>query len=703
MGEGRPIQGPEPPGLVESLKARIEELERALREQTMAATCPDSVVSPESAESHRQTREQLDATLNALPDLMFEVDRDGRIHDFRAPHPEILYTEPKNFLGRTMSEVLPAEAGRVIEAALAEAVETGRHQGATYSLDLPEGTSWFELSIAAKGNPRTSEGRLVVLVRDITARRKAEAALRESEERFSDLANHIAEVFWISAPHLGRVIYTSPAYEIVWGRSSQPMFDDPETFFEAVHPEDRSLVRDAIHRHSEGQQTSIEYRIIRPDGTIRWLWDRAFPILDEQGRVLRIVGVASDITDRRRAEEERDALNAQFLQAQKMEAIGRLAGGIAHDMNNLLTVLMANGEFARRVLRRPGDPKAHAKATACLKEIEEAAERGAELIRQILTFSRTQVPAVGLIDVSKVVEGLGGMLRRLIGEDIEVQIHAGSSTRRVRLEQSRLEQALMNLAINARDAMPKGGRLTIEVTEGMLAPPQSSPQTEARPAPHLIISVADTGVGMDAEVRGHLFEPFFTTKPAGKGTGLGLATVYGIVHQAGGHVTVDSEPGRGSTFRLCFPAVLPEPVEIRRKRPARVTGGNETILLCEDEALVRRVLQSVLAEAGYNVIEAADGPSALAAADAHSGMIHLLVTDVVMPRMNGLELAAALHKARPKLLVLFVSGHASELLGNQAMPGDGWSMLQKPFKPDELLRQVRAMLDQAESSPAGQD
>ena len=424
---------------------------------------------------------------------------------------------------------------------------------------------------------------------------------------------------------------------------------------------------------------SAEFRFRRADDSYARVVDRAYILRDGEGRAVRMLGSMMDVTERRSLEE-------QLVQAQKMEAVGRLAGGIAHDFNNLLTAILGYGDLMMPKLH---DPTLRGK----MQEIRKAAERASALTRQLLAFSRKQVLVPEVVPLGGLIEELSKMLRRLIGEDIELVIRLPSAAAAVRADPGQLEQVLMNLAVNARDAMPRGGKLTIEVALPLLDDAFRKDHPDVPAGPLVEISVADTGVGMDAEVRKHIFEPFFTTKELGRGTGLGLATVYGIVKQSGGHVEVDTAPGAGTTFRIFLPAVeAPRPMPVPSLDA--VVGGSETVLLVEDEAALRSLAQEILRDQGYKVIAAGSGTEALDLARSHKAPIDLLVTDVVMPGMDGRELADRLGPVHPETRCLFMSGYTDDAVVRRGVREEGMPFLQKPFTIDALALKVREVLDQ---------
>jgi nitrogen-specific signal transduction histidine kinase/CheY-like chemotaxis protein len=384
---------------------------------------------------------------------------------------------------------------------------------------------------------------------------------------------------------------------------------------------------------------------------------------------------------------ERKHLEEQFRQAQKMEAVGRLAGGVAHDFNNMLTLILGYSDLMLQTLA-PASPQFTA-----LGEIKRAAERAAALTRQLLAFSRKQVIAPRVLDVNALVANMDKMLRPLIGEDVELVTALGPGAGPVRADVGQLEQVLVNLAVNARDAMPQGGRLTIATANVELDEACARTHLDVRPGPYLCLTVQDTGCGMDEEVLAHLFEPFFTTKEVGKGTGLGLSTAYAIVRQTGGHIDVTSAPGQGTTFRIYLPrATGPVEPDPAAGSPGEASGAAQTILVVEDEETVRALVGTVLRQHGYTVLEAADAGAALQLGAEHPGPVHLLVTDVVMPRVSGHQLAQRLQALRPGLKVLYLSGHTEDAILRAGVREAEISFLPKPFTPEDLARKVRDVL-----------
>jgi two-component system, cell cycle sensor histidine kinase and response regulator CckA len=770
-----------------------------------------------------------------------------------------------------------------------------------------------------------------VIIRDITARKQLEDALKEREERFRQITENIREAFYMVKADLSELLYVSPAYEQIVGRSCESVYRDLTGFFSVIHPDDRALVMEDIASIRRGVEVDgREFRVIRPDGAVRWVLGRTVPVRNAAGEVYRLAGVALDITERKRAEaslsfqnlllstqqetsldgilvvdehativsynrrflqlweipptivasredglllefvrdqvedpeaflarvaylyahpseksheelrlrdgrtldrysaamigaddkyygrvwyfrdisERRQAeeglrrseaefrelvehaplgiyrstrsgrfltvnpalikmlgygwaeemlrldiardvyadpaererlirespnqtevlwkrrdgacitvrltsrgiptpaggeecyeglvedvteqrnLENQFRQAQRMEAVGRLAGGVAHDFNNVLTAITGYSDLLLEDLG-PEDPK-----RTDVEEIKAAALRAAALTRQLLAFSRKQVLQTRVLDLNEVVRTLDSMLHRLIGEDVKLELALASALGAVRADPGQIEQVILNLAVNSRDAMPSGGKLTVETANVELDDAYVREHTGATPGRFVMLAVSDTGIGMDAETRAHIFEPFFTTKELGKGTGLGLATVYGIVKQSGGYVWVYSEPGRGATFKIYLPLVDAVPDTAGLPVPVQpVTGGRETVLVAEDDPSVRAVVSDVLTQKGYRVLRAPDGQAALEMARSHPAEIHILLTDIVMPGMTGRELAEALVAVRPGVRVLYMSGYTDDAVVRHGVLEEGMPYLQKPFAPRALASKVREVLD----------
>jgi two-component system cell cycle sensor histidine kinase/response regulator CckA len=516
------------------------------------------------------------------------------------------------------------------------------------------------------------------LRREVQDREQAQAALKSSEEKFRSIVETTRD--WICASDsVGRCRYSNPAVASILGFSPTELVG--RSLWELVHPEDRPRAFEVFGQCHDTRKgwSGLVVRLQHRDGSWRCLESAGMPILDSSGTVVGFQGTGHDTTEQRMLEE-------QLRQSQKMEAVGRLAGGVAHDFNNLLGVILGYSEL---LMKRQLDGPSGAK----VEQIRKAAERAAGLTRQLLAFSRKQLLDLKVIDLNTILTDTASMLRRLIGEDVELQLITSPEVARVRVDAGQIEQVLMNLAVNARDAMPTGGRLVLKAALANVDASQAVELAGLAPGPHVTLTVSDTGSGMEPKVLAHAFEPFFTTKEKGRGTGLGLATVYGIVKQSGGCVTVESAPGAGTTFCIYLPrvpAVAEPPAETRE--PSRTERGSETVLVVEDEAALRTLARQILEANGYSVLEAASGMEALVTAQGYSGPIHLLLTDVVMPGMSGPELAERLRSVRPELAVLFMSGYTDDALGHHGALTPGTLLIQKPFKEERLTRQLREAL-----------
>jgi PAS domain S-box-containing protein len=520
------------------------------------------------------------------------------------------------------------------------------------------------------------------LIRDISERELVEISLKESEERFHELAENINEVFWVSDVHRHLIDYVSPAYEKIWGRPCEALYADPNTWLEAIHPEDQERVyKAAVAWQTEGAYDE-EYRIVRPDETVRWIHDSGFPVRDGEGKVKRMVGVARDITENRELEE-------QFRQIQKMEAIGQLAGGVAHDFNNMLAVIAMQAGLLG------ADKSLSARQAELVRDMEAVVQRGADLTRQLLVFSRRQTMQPQDLDMNVIVTNVGKMIWRILGEDIRMQVNVASQPMYVNADAGMMDQVLMNLTVNARDAMPEGGTLIIGTSAVSFQESDKAKFPQTRPGSFVCLSVRDRGCGIAPENLTRIFEPFFTTKEVGKGTGLGLATVFGIVHQHQGWISVESEVGDGTTFRVYLPAVSsPEGVASAQPAETAALGGKETILMVEDDPSLRGFVRMTLSRLGYRVLEAATGAGALEAWKQNRAEIRLLLTDMVLPGgMTGRELAQRLLEEKPGLQIIYVSGYSAETVVKDLCLEEGVNFLRKPFKAQKLAQTLRAKLD----------
>jgi PAS domain S-box-containing protein len=517
--------------------------------------------------------------------------------------------------------------------------------------------------------------RTVGAVLDATEWKRVEERLAEAQEIGGFGSFEVDVTTWVG--------HCSPALCRIFGlQNDEPFQDFPAFLRQHIHAGDREWTDKARAKLlEEGGRDEIEFRYRRPDGQERILHMRRRALRTVAGRVTRIAGTIQDVTELKRLEE-------QFRHAQKMEAVGQLAGGVAHDFNNLLTVINGLSEVAIHRMRRD-DP-----SRELIAEVLKAGERAAALTRQLLAFSRKQVLQPQVLDVNVLLGELSKMLLRLLGESIGLRLEADAALGLVKVDPGQFEQAVINLAVNARDAMPDGGGLTIETGNAELDEGYVGQHPDARPGRYVLVAVSDTGHGMDAATRARIFEPFFTTKGPARGTGLGLAMVYGFVKQSGGHIEAESEVGRGTTFKVYLPRTDETVLSGRSSQDSVVLpGGTETILLVEDQDAVRLFARHVLLAGGYTVLEARDGEEAFRVAQQCQGPIHLLVTDVVMPRMSGPQLAELLARERRELRALFMSGYADEAITGCGVAEAGSAFLEKPFNPAQLARKVRMLLD----------
>jgi PAS domain S-box-containing protein len=538
--------------------------------------------------------------------------------------------------------------------------------------------------------------RLLMIVQDLSEEKRLQAARHTSEQRFRDLVQGLDAIVWEADATTLVFSFVSQRAEAVLGYPVE-RWREPDFFATRLAPDDRDRVMRACREAAaQGADYELEYRALTAEGLLVWLRDIVHVRRGPSGRAIQLRGVTVDLTEQKRAEEALHQTEEQLRQVQKMDAVGKLAGGIAHDFNNLLMVIRGDSDLILRRLTPEHPLRANAEG------IREAADQAATLTRQLLAFGRKQVLAPAVLDINRVVEGVRKMLERLIGELIDLVTVTAPDLGAVKADPGQIEQMLLNLAVNARDAMPDGGRLTIRTANSAVNEADAA-RAGVKPGPYVVLEVQDTGVGIDPELKAHLFEPFFTTKDRGKGTGLGLSTVYGIVNQSGGHIRVDSGPGKGTTFSVFLPRVEATPIDDAGAEDfASSLGGSnaelhrarrETILLVEDAERVRAVVREILEMQGYEVIEARDGAEAMKLSSLHPAPIHLMVTDVVMPEMSGRELAQRLAPIRPDMKVLYISGYPDDAIVRHGVLGAGMTLLAKPFTPDALTAKVREMLD----------
>ncbi len=636
---------------------------------------------PEAAEECRRL-------LDSLPDGLCLVDEAGRIRRHNRRLAELWGGETTGLVGSSLAEFFPAEVRKAVEELCRRVAGGGKEDPLEVAVD----GRWLEIRavpfLALDGRP---EGAAVVVIQDISLRRQAQEVLLASEERWrrvSHLVSDYAYAFRVEED--GRLVrdWVAGAFTKITAYGAEEV-SALGGWRALVHPEDLPLAEERLRRILAGQPDESVFRIVRKDGEVRWLLDCGYPVV-EDGRVVRIYGAARDITEKKILEEERARLQEQLQQSQKLEAVGRLAGGIAHDFNNLLNVVLLAGEAALAQLH-PEDP-----LTVEVEAMVEAARRGALLTRQLLAFSRKQPLEPEVVDLNRLIQHLAVMLRRLMGEDIDIRLALAKDLARVTVDRGQLEQVIMNLASNSRDAMPEGGRFLLETANVELDEAYARRHPGVNPGPHVLLAVTDTGCGMSKEVMARAFEPFFTTKEQGKGTGLGLSMVYGIVKQCGGSVWLYSEPGVGTTVKIYFPATEAppaEPEETRGDAAPGTRGRGEQILVVEDEESLRKALAKILTRLGYRVTLAANGGEALLLVEEGGLQPDLVLTDVVMPTMGGKELVARLKKSRPDLKALYMSGYTDNAIVHQGVLDPGTPFLQKPFTMETIALRIREVLD----------
>jgi len=526
-------------------------------------------------------------------------------------------------------------------------------------------------------------------VRDISERRRAEEVVRASEQRFRDLVENANDIIF-TCDMLGKITSLNRAGERVTGYTAEEALK--MNFAQAVSPDDIAKVRHMLSRKRAADVATVyDLELITKSGGRAAVEISSRAILKD-GQAVGVQGIARDITDRQRMENDLRTSQAQLQQSQRLEAVGKLAGGVAHDFNNLLTAIIGYSDFALRKMR------ANNPIRRDIEEIKKAANRAATLTRQLLAFSRKQILKPEVLDLNLVVGDMHKMLERLIGEDIDLVTTLGSDTDPVKADRGQLEQIIMNLVVNARDAMPFGGSVTIETANVLFDKAYTSEHVPVKPGKYAMLAVSDTGLGMDANTQLHIFEPFFTTKELGKGTGLGLSTVYGIVKQSGGFIWVYSELNVGTTFKIYLPSLteLHFDQELTSIDTAETETG--TVLLVEDDPLVRNVALRALESAGYTVLESGNGHGALAMAHSCDDEIDLLITDVVMPLMGGRELAQELSALHPKTSILFMSGYTDDAVVRHGIMDKDIEYLQKPFTPESLVRRVGEVLRDARNA-----
>lgn len=528
---------------------------------------------------------------------------------------------------------------------------------------------------------------------DLEEKAQLTARVEQQSLRLDTIIANVPGVVWetwkVPNEAMQQVNFVSDFTESLLGYSVEKWLSTPDFWLSIVHPEDRERAgRLSAEHFATGESYSQEFRWIASDGHIVWVETQASMICGDDGRSIGMRGVNLDISERKEAEEALRVSESELRQSHKLEAIGQLAGGIAHDFNNLLTVITGYSDLA---LRRTGNDDV---LRSSLCEIQKAGDRACSLTNQLLAFSRKQVLQPKVVNLNAIVTNVDKLLRRLIGEDIDLFIALEPKLGQAKADPNQIEQIIMNLAVNARDAMPEGGKFTIETTNVRLDEKYTRNHVEIFPGQYVMLTVSDNGCGMSPEVQTRIFEPFFTTKGLGKGTGLGLSIVYGIVRQSGGNIWAYSEEGKGTTFKIYFPCVDEPDIAHSANASSRdLPQGLEMILLAEDEDQVRRMTRGMLEMNGYRVLDATNGQEALSIFEQYTGQIDLVLTDAVMPKMSGRELVETLKGLNPKIKVLFMSGYTNDAIVRHGLLDQSIAFLEKPFTPDSLMRKLRDVLD----------
>jgi PAS domain S-box-containing protein len=650
----------------------------------LVCTGRDITERKQTEEALLNAAQQWRTTFDGISDMVCLLDPEGKILRCNNAMAGLLKKPFREIIDRPHWEIVYGTTAPIQECPVMRMRETHRRQTAI----LPINDRWFNIAVDPLLDETSGLIGAVHIMSDITEHKQAEEALRRSEEKYRTILENIEEGY-LEVDLEGNFTFVNDAEcrnlgytrEELIGMNNRQYTDETTA---------RKLYQTFNGVYRKGEPVKVlDVEVIRKDGIKAVNEVSVSLIRDSEGKPIGFRGIARDITERKRAEEKMTTLQEQLRQSQKMEAIGQLAGGVAHDFNNLLTVIHGYSELILKSLDE------NSRLRQDVREIMNASDRASSLTSQLLAFSRKQVLQPKVLDLNVHVSNMDKMLHRMIGENIELVSLLTKDLGRIKADPGQIEQVVLNLAVNARDAMLNGGKLTIETANVELDENYARSHIGVTPGRHVMLSVSDTGVGMTPEVRERVFEPFFTTKEKGKGTGLGLSTVYGIVKQSGGNVWVYSEPGHGTTFKIYLPRIEEDTESLK---PSAVSikslQGSETILLVEDEEMVRKLACTILQKNGYEVLEAPNGEEALRIVQGqNSNPIHLLVTDVVMPGMSGRQLADRLERLRPDMKVLYISGYTDNAIVHHGVLEPGMNYIQKPFTVEGLARKVREVLD----------
>jgi len=594
-------------------------------------------------------------------------------------------------MGKTDYDLFPFETADRFRKNDIEVIETGTVVEKEEILETRDGVRHFIANKFSFSDETGTTGVICGIITEITDRKRSEEALRESERMYAALLNNLPGFSYRCRNDRNWTMeFISEGCLSITGYAPDDLINNKKIAYnDIIHPDQQRHVWKAYQdSYPARKHVEVEYPIITASGEIRWVWERGQGVFDAKENLLGLEGFITDITERKNAEEESEKLQAQLAQAQKLESVGRLAGGVAHDFNNMLGVILGHCEMALMRLK-PGE-----KLYADISEIGNAAKRSAELTRQLLGFARKQTVTPVVLDLNKTIEALLGMLRRLIGEDIELKWLPDTNLKPVKIDRSQVDQIMANLCVNARDAIACVGRMTIETGNACFTESYCNCHAGFIPGDYVMVAVSDNGCGMDSDTLSRIFEPFFTTKDFGKGTGLGLAMIYGIVKQNGGFINVYSEPGEGSVFKVYFPVHEGKSAGLKHKNsPVDHLTGNETILVVEDEPMILNLAKTMLEHSGYKVLPAMSPGEAIETAEKHEGEIRLLITDVIMPEMNGRELAKRILAIYPDVKRLFMSGYTANVIAHHGVLDKGVHFLQKPFSFKDFTDKIREAIE----------
>jgi len=642
----------------------------------------------QSTTALRESEELLRFLVKNSSDTLVVIDADFNQRYVSAGVESIFGYDLSDLESQTLETVIHPDDLQTVEDAFKEAVEHPEKAVPVQYRHIHKEKGWvFAEAIGQSFFHEPAINGLIASVRDITERKLAEKQLTESYELLENLARLVPGVIYqyrLYPDGRSALPYASPGISDIFEMSPEDVQKDATRVFSRLHPDDHKLVTEALHESARTLKTFFcEFRVVLPQQELRWLSSQAEPQRMEDGSTLWH-GIILDITERKQLEGQTEKLHEQLAQSQKMESVGRLAGGVAHDFNNMLGVIMGYSEMALMTVEE--DQPVH----KALQGIQEAGKRSAGLTKQLLAFARKQTVSPKVLDLNVTVESTLEMLKRLIGEDIDLEWRPGNGLDSIKMDPSQIDQILVNLCVNARDAIKDTGKVTIETSNKLISEKELAFHPRFIPGDYVLFAISDNGCGMDHETLLHLFEPFFTTKKIGEGTGLGLATTYGVVKQNKGFVLVDSEIGKGTTFKIYLPCYQAKYINtIESSTVKSIEVGHETILLVEDEPMILEMTMQMLEQLGYNILPASTPGEAICLAEEHVGGIDLLMTDVVMPEMNCRDLAKNILSLYPNLNRLFMSGYTADVIAHHGVLDEGVHFIQKPFTLNGLSSKVR--------------